>query len=174
LFLVIGGSIRVCQMRHTGARLQQSRSRSTLLRWTFGAMSSRQSQRRLLHHAGGGQAHEAPAQRSIVVTASVAALKASSLPSYAIHARKRASPSRPGRRARALDPMTSGSTRSRRPFATTSERPDEDPGRAAMFAKTLPMARVRAEGIKGLACCGYACIELHHGAVIPIDGGTQA
>jgi NAD(P)-dependent dehydrogenase (short-subunit alcohol dehydrogenase family) len=94
---------------------------------------------------------------SIVVTSSVAALRASSLPSYGYHAAKAGIA--PG------------------PFATNiADGRLRTPEGVVMFSKTLPMARVAdVKEIKGLALLlASPASSFITGANIPIDGGTQA
>jgi len=115
---------------------------------------------------------------SIVVTASVAALKASSLPSYGYHAAKAGIAQAVRVAALELGPYDVRiNAIAPGPFATNiGNGRMKTPEGAAMFAKTLPMARVaELKEIKGLALLlASPASSFITGAVIPIDGGTQA
>ena len=115
---------------------------------------------------------------SIVVTSSVAALKASRLPSYGYHAAKagiaqvvRVAALELGPYNIRINAIAPG------PFATNIGNGRIcTPEGAAMFASTVPLGRVAdIHEIKGLALLlASPASSYMTGAIIPIDGGTQA
>jgi NAD(P)-dependent dehydrogenase (short-subunit alcohol dehydrogenase family) len=115
---------------------------------------------------------------SIVVTSSVAAIKASSLPSYGYHAAKAGIAQVVRVAALELGPYNVRvNAIAPGPFATgIGNGRLRTPEGAAMFKATLPMARVASvEEIKGLALLlASPASSFMTGAIIPIDGGTQA
>ena len=115
---------------------------------------------------------------SIVVTSSVAALRASSLPSYGYHAAKAGIAQAVRVAALELGPYNVRvNAIAPGPFATNIANGRlRTPEGAAMFSKTLPMARVAdVKEIKGLALLlASQASSFITGAIIPIDGGTQA
>jgi NAD(P)-dependent dehydrogenase (short-subunit alcohol dehydrogenase family) len=115
---------------------------------------------------------------SIVVTSSVAAIKASSLPSYGYHAAKAGIAQVVRVAALELGPYNVRvNAIAPGPFSTgIGNGRLRTPEGAAMFKATLPMARVASvEEIKGLALLlASPASSFMTGAIIPIDGGTQA
>ena len=115
---------------------------------------------------------------SIVVTSSVAALRASSLPSYGYHAAKAGIAQVVRVAALELGPYNVRvNAIAPGPFATgIGNGRLRTPEGAAMFKATLPMARIASvEEIKGLALLlASPASSFMTGAIIPIDGGTQA
>ncbi len=115
---------------------------------------------------------------SIVVTSSVAALRASSLPSYGYHAAKAGIAQAVRVAALELGPYNVRvNAIAPGPFATNIANGRlRTPEGAAMFSNTLPMARVAdVKEIKGLALLlASPASSFITGAIIPIDGGTQA
>jgi NAD(P)-dependent dehydrogenase (short-subunit alcohol dehydrogenase family) len=115
---------------------------------------------------------------SIVVTSSVAAIKASSLPSYGYHAAKAGIAQVVRVAALELGPYNVRvNAIAPGPFATgIGNGRLRTPEGAAMFKATLPMARIASvEEIKGLALLlASPASSFMTGAIIPIDGGTQA
>jgi NAD(P)-dependent dehydrogenase (short-subunit alcohol dehydrogenase family) len=115
---------------------------------------------------------------SIVVTASVAALRASSLPSYGYHAAKAGIAQAVRVAALELGPYNVRvNAIAPGPFATgIGNGRLRTPEGADMFKATLPMARIATvEEIKGLALLlASPASGFMTGAIIPIDGGTQA
>ncbi|MFT4116064.1 SDR family NAD(P)-dependent oxidoreductase [Bradyrhizobium sp.] len=121
---------------------------------------------------------KAQRQGSIVVTSSVAALRASALPSYAYHAAKagiaqvvRVAALELGPHNVRVNGIAPG------PFKTNigNGRMHTAEG-AAMFAATVPLGRLaELDEIKGLALLlASPASSYMTGAIIPIDGGTQA
>jgi NAD(P)-dependent dehydrogenase (short-subunit alcohol dehydrogenase family) len=115
---------------------------------------------------------------SIVVTSSVAALRASSLPSYGYHAAKAGIAQAVRVAALELGPYNVRvNAIAPGPFATNiADGRLRTPEGVVMFSKTLPMARVAdVKEIKGLALLlASPASSFITGAIIPIDGGTQA
>jgi NAD(P)-dependent dehydrogenase (short-subunit alcohol dehydrogenase family) len=115
---------------------------------------------------------------SIVVTSSVAAIKASSLPSYGYHAAKAGIAQAVRVAALELGPYNVRvNAIAPGPFATNIANGRlRTPEGVAMFSSTLPMARVAdVKEIKGLALLlASPASSFITGAIIPIDGGTQA
>jgi len=117
-------------------------------------------------------------QGSIVVTSSVAALRASALPSHAYHAAKagiaqvvRVAALELGPHNVRVNGIAPG------PFKTNigNGRMHTEEG-AALFAATVPLGRLaELDEIKGLALLlASPASSYMTGAVIPVDGGTQA
>ncbi len=115
---------------------------------------------------------------SIVVTSSVAALRASSLASYGYHAAKAGIAQAVRVAALELGPYNVRvNAIAPGPFATNIAGGRlRTPEGVAMFSKTLPMARVAdVKEIMGLALLlASPASSFITGAIIPIDGGTQA
>jgi NAD(P)-dependent dehydrogenase (short-subunit alcohol dehydrogenase family) len=115
---------------------------------------------------------------SIVVTSSVAALRASSLPSYGYHAAKAGIAQAVRVAALELGPYNVRiNAIAPGPFATNIANGRlRTPEGVAMFSSTLPMARIAdVKEIKGLALLlASPASSFITGAIIPIDGGTQA
>ncbi len=115
---------------------------------------------------------------SIVVTSSVAALRASSLPSYGYHAAKAGIAQAVRVAALELGPYNVRvNAIAPGPFATNIAGGRlRTPEGVAMFSKTLPMARVAdVKEIMGLALLlASPASSFITGAIIPVDGGTQA
>jgi NAD(P)-dependent dehydrogenase (short-subunit alcohol dehydrogenase family) len=117
-------------------------------------------------------------QGSIVVTSSVAALRASALPSYAYHAAKagiaqvvRVAALELGPHNVRVNGIAPG------PFKTNiGNGRMHTPEGAAMFAATVPLGRLaELDEIKGLALLlASPASSYMTGTIIPIDGGTQA
>jgi NAD(P)-dependent dehydrogenase (short-subunit alcohol dehydrogenase family) len=117
-------------------------------------------------------------QGSIVVTSSVAALRASALPSYAYHAAKAAIAQVVRVAALELGPHNVRvNAIAPGPFRTNiGNGRMHTPEGAAMFASTVPLGRLaELDEIKGLALLlASSASSYMTGAIIPIDGGTQA
>jgi NAD(P)-dependent dehydrogenase (short-subunit alcohol dehydrogenase family) len=115
---------------------------------------------------------------SIVVTSSVAALKASRLPSYGYHAAKAGIAQVVRVAALELGPYNIRvNAIAPGPFATNiGNGRMGTPEGAALFAGTVPLGRVAdVHEIKGLALLlASPASSYMTGAIIPIDGGTQA
>jgi NAD(P)-dependent dehydrogenase (short-subunit alcohol dehydrogenase family) len=115
---------------------------------------------------------------SIVVTSSVAALKASRLPSYGYHAAKAGLAQVVRVAALELGPYNIRvNAIAPGPFATNiGNGRIRTPEGAAMFAGTVPLGRVaEIHEVKGLALLlASPASSYMTGAIIPIDGGTQA
>src|SRR5882757_123939 len=115
---------------------------------------------------------------SIVVTSSVAALKASRLPSYGYHAAKAGVAQVVRVAALELGPYNIRvNAIAPGPFATgIGNGRIRTPEGAAMFADTVPLGRIAdTREIKGLALLlASKASSYMTGAIIPIDGGTQA
>ncbi|KMO36317.1 SDR family NAD(P)-dependent oxidoreductase [Methylobacterium aquaticum] len=115
---------------------------------------------------------------SIVVTSSVAALRASHLPSHAYHASKAAIAQVVRVAALELGPHNVRvNAIAPGPFATgIGNGRLRSPEVAASFAATVPLGRVaQTEEIMGLALLlASDASSFMTGAIIPIDGGTQA
>jgi NAD(P)-dependent dehydrogenase (short-subunit alcohol dehydrogenase family) len=117
-------------------------------------------------------------QGSIVVTSSVAALRASALPSYGYHAAKagiaqvvRVAALELGPHNVRVNAIAPG------PFRTNiGNGRMHTPEGAAAFADTVPLGRLaELDEIKGLALLLASPASTYMtGAIIPIDGGTQA
>jgi NAD(P)-dependent dehydrogenase (short-subunit alcohol dehydrogenase family) len=115
---------------------------------------------------------------SIVVTSSVAALKASSIPSYGYHASKAGIVQAVRVAALELAPYNVRiNSIAPGPFPTNiANGRMHSPDIAAAFASTVPLGRIaELREIKGLALLlASPASSYMTGAIIPVDGGTQA